>query len=238
MHTFSTILLILLVLVAGLGGYYYLDWVVPMQKSIKQLERENEILRNQLEQAQIQSRELTLELENKVNEIAEEKNAEIRRLKSTYEDLISELESQISNGEITITQLADQLKVNIVDRLLFPSGKAELSDGGRKVMLQVGKILQKARDKHIKVEGHTDNVPIHRNLKEQFESNWELSVIRATNVVKFLEKEVNLDPDRLEASGFGPYRPVATNKTRRGRALNRRIEILLLPLKSKGEDKS
>jgi chemotaxis protein MotB len=235
MQTLSTIFLILLVLTLGLAGYYYLDGVMPMQKTIRQLEKENEVLQAQLEQAQIQSQELTIELENRVNKVATEKNAEIQRLKNTYEELIAGLEEQVSSGEITITRLADQLKVNIVDRVLFPSGKAELTDRGRKVLLQVGTVLQKARDKHIKVEGHSDNVPIHPKLKSQFESNWELSVIRATNVVRFLETEVGLNPGNLEAAGFGPYRPVASNKTRRGRALNRRIEILLLPQQARAE---
>jgi chemotaxis protein MotB len=234
MQTLSIIFLILLVLVTGLAGYYYLDTVVPMQKSVRQLSKENETLQMQLEQAKIQSQELSFELENKVNEIAREKNNEIQKLRTTYENLIGELKEEIASGEITITRLADQLKVNIVDKVLFPSGKAELTDGGKKVLLQVGGILQKTKDKHIKVEGHTDNVPIHPNLQAQFESNWELSVIRATNVVKFLESEVKLEAKNLEAAGFGPYRPIANNNSRRGRALNRRIEILLLPGRAGG----
>ena len=77
------------------------------------------------------------------------------------------------------------------------------------------------------------NCRIHPNLKGQFDSNWELSITRATNVVRFLVEEVGLNAGIIEASGFGEHRPTATNKTRRGRAKNRRIEIRLLP---KNED--
>jgi len=119
--------------------------------------------------------------------------------------------------------------VKIVDRIIFPSGETDLSENGMKVLTKVGGILKQTRDKRIKVEGHTDNVPIHPNLKSRFDSNWELSVTRATNVVRFLTEEVGVNAGSLEASGFGEHRPIATNKTRRGRAKNRRIEIRLLP---------
>lgn len=91
--------------------------------------------------------------------------------------------------------------------------------------------MKQAKEKRIKVEGHTDNVPIHPNLKGQFDSNWELSIARATNVVRFLVEEVGLNAGIIEASGFGEHRPTSTNKTRGGRAKNRRIEIRLLPLR-------
>ena len=190
MQSLTRFFLILCILAAGFAGYYYLDDIVPMKKAIRELEDENEALHIKLQQVEQQSDELTRELENRVNQLQQEKSNEIERLKRTYSELISGLEEQISSGEITITRLADQLKVNIVDKVLFPSGEAELTAQGRQVLMRVGNILQQAEDKHIKVEGHTDNVPIHPNLQSQFATNWELSVIRATNVVKFLQEDV------------------------------------------------
>ncbi len=230
MNSFSTFLLILFVLLLGITGYFYLDKVSPLQSQLKEIGQENEELRFQVEQFEQQNVQLSRQLEQKVQELSAAKSEEINKLKRTYEDLIGEMKEQIEAGEITITQLADQLKVKIVDRIIFPSGKAELSETGMKVLTQVGGILKQTKDKRIKVEGHTDNVQIHPNLKSEFDSNWELSVARATNVVRFLAEEVGLNPGTLEASGFGEHRPIATNKTRRGRAKNRRIEIRLLPL--------
>ena len=229
MNSLSTFLLILFVLLLGISGYFYLDKVSPLQSQLKQIRQENEELGFRIEQLEQQNGPIPRQLEQKVQELSDAKNEEINQLKSTYEDLLGELKEQVEAGEITITQLADQLKVKIVDRIIFSSGEAELSEKGMKVLGQIGGILKQTRDKRIKVEGHTDNVPIHPNLKSRFDSNWELSVARATNVVRFLTEEVGLNAGSLEASGFGEHRPIATNKTHRGRAKNRRIEIRLLP---------
>lgn len=230
MNSFSTILLILLVMLLGLAGYFYLDKVSPLESQLKETQQENAELSFQVEQLEQQNASLSRQLEKKIQALSDEKNKEINKLKSTYEELISGLQEQVEAGEITITRIADHLKVKIVDRIIFPSGEAELTESGVKVLRQVGEILKQAKSRRIKVEGHTDNVPIHPNIKSKFDSNWELSVARATNVVRFLSEEVGLDARNLEASGFGEFRPIATNKTRRGRAKNRRIEIRLLPL--------
>jgi len=84
-------------------------------------------------------------------------------------------------------------------------------------------------DKQIQVSGHTDRLPISEKLAPQFPSNWELSTARAINVVRFLSEKANVPPQRLVASGYGEYHPIANNKTAAGRAKNRRIEILLTP---------
>ncbi|RMF63345.1 MAG: chemotaxis protein MotB [Calditrichaeota bacterium] len=229
MTSTSTYLFILLVLLAGFAGYYYLDKVVPMQTNMEELSLKNQELTFQIEDLQEKNKALSRELDRKVKEVSSEKDEEIKQLKATYGELITDLKKEVQKGEVTITRLADQLNVNIVDRIIFPSGKAELSPEGIKVLRRVGKIIKNAKGKIIKVEGHTDNVPIHPKLQSQFPTNWELSVARATNVVRFLQDEVGIDPRKLEAAGFGPYRPIASNRTARGRARNRRIEIVLLP---------
>jgi len=89
--------------------------------------------------------------------------------------------------------------------------------------------LKNTQKKVVRVEGHTDNVPISSRLAEKFASNWELSTTRATNVVRFLQDRVGIPPGRLEAVGLSEYHPVSTNKTLAGRSQNRRIEIALLP---------
>jgi len=164
-----------------------------------------------------------------MRKVSEQKNDEINNLKKTYDELIGGLKEQVEKGEITITQIADQLNVKIVDSIIFPSGKSELTDAGVNVLKRVGDILKNVKDKNIRVEGHTDDIPIHPKLQHQFATNWELSAARAINVARFLQEKVGIDARHLEATARSQYKPVATNKTKEGRMQNRRIEIMLLP---------
>jgi len=229
MSSFSTFLMILIVVLLGIAGYYYLDRIAPLQTSYGEVERKNLELLFQVEQLKQRNAVLSRRLEEKVVELSEAKNEEIERLKTTYDDLIEGLTEEIKKGQITITRMADKLNVKIVDSILFPSGKAEITSPGIKVLRQVGDILKKTRNKRVRVEGHTDNVPIHPKLQNRFPTNWELSAARATNVVRFLQEVVGINADHLEVAGLGQNHPVSTNKTRKGRMQNRRIEILLLP---------
>lgn len=227
MSSFSTFLILSIVVLFGFAGYYYLDEIQPAKAEIQELQQKNYELIFRVGQLEERNAELARQLEERTKALSKEKEKEIDQLRTTYEELISELNDQVQKGEITITQLADHLKVNIVDKIIFPSGKAELSERGINVLKRVGEILKQTKDRYIKVEGHTDNVPIHKKLQERFPSNWHLSVARATNVVRFLNEKVGIAAKRLEAAGFADSRPIATNRTRRGRAKNRRIEILL-----------
>ena len=94
---------------------------------------------------------------------------------------------------------------------------------------RVGNVLKNASNKIIRVEGHTDDVPINPRLQQQFPTNWELSAARAVHVVRFLQEQVGIAPERLQAIGLSEYQPMASNKTISGRSRNRRIEITLLP---------
>jgi len=170
------------------------------------------------------------ELRAKIADLSVEKEQEIDRLTETYDELVADMQEEIMQGQITITQLADRLSVSMVDKILFPSGKAEIMPEGIEVLERVGNILKNVEDKIIRVEGHTDNVQIHPKLQEQFPTNWELSTTRATNVVRFLQDTVGIDPAHLQAIGMSEFHPVATNETIEGRSQNRRIEIILVPL--------
>ncbi|MFQ5637347.1 MAG: OmpA family protein, partial [bacterium] len=210
MSSFSTFLILAMVVLLGLAGYYYLDEILPVKAELQELQQQNHELLFHVKQLEERNKEIAKRLEKRTEALSSEKEHEISKLKTTYEQLIGELNEQVQKGEITITRLADQLKVNIVDRIIFPSGKADLSERGTKVLEQVGVILKQSSQKYIKVEGHTDNVPIHKKLQDRFPSNWELSVARATNVVRFLNEKVGIKAKRLEASGFADSRPLST----------------------------
>ena len=168
----------------------------------------------------------------KLRDTEQAKEAEINKLKGTYDQLVGNLKDQINAGQIQITQLAGRLSVNMVDKILFNSGEANVKPEGEKVLLQVGAALKNVQDKAIRVEGHTDNVPIAGSLKDRFASNWELSTARATAVVRYLQDKSGIAPDHLIAAGYGEFRPVAPNATPEGRAQNRRIEIALVPVEN------
>lgn len=157
------------------------------------------------------------------------KEAEIQRLTKTHEDLTRSLQAEIAKGDIKVKQVADRLTINLVERVLFDSGQAQVKTGGLKVLKQVGDILKGITDKQIRIEGHTDNVPIGVKLRDRFPTNWELSTARATSVVRYLVEQGELDPANLTAVGYADTRSVAGNDTEEGRMANRRIEIVLYP---------
>ena len=189
--------------------------MAEMRRTIDDLENRNRELNQQVEQERIA------------------REARIAQMKSTYDELVDKMESEIERGEITISELQGRLTVNMVERILFASGEAAVKPAGLEVLTRVGDILKEVADKEIQVEGHTDNVPISSRLQQTFPSNWELSTARATNVLHFLQDRIGIPGERLAACGYGEHRPIAGNDTAEGRAQNRRIQIVLVPLEGK-----
>ena len=166
-------------------------------------------------------------------QIKAEKEEQARRmaeLKSAYEQLVGGLQQEIAQGRITIDSLAGKLTVNIVSRVLFRSGEAIIREEGMEVLNRVAEAFNNTAGQNIIIEGHTDNVPIGENLRMVFPTNWELSTARATTVARYLIEKRAVDPVRVSVAAYGEYKPVDTNTTDEGRARNRRIEILFVPL--------
>jgi chemotaxis protein MotB len=156
------------------------------------------------------------------------KEEQVQKVSSTYEDMIEKMKSEISKGQITISELKGKLTVNMVDSILFDSGRAEVKKGGHEILGKVVSILKGVSDKSIRIEGHTDDVQISRALAQRYPTNWELSAARAVNVARFLQDQ-GIDPGNLSAAAYGEWKPVATNDTAEGKAMNRRIELILVP---------
>jgi chemotaxis protein MotB len=159
----------------------------------------------------------------------EEKSSELDAMKDATDKIREKMKDEIAKGDIQLTESGGKLRVGLVDKILFDSGEAAVSKRGEGVLARVGAVLASIEDRHIQVSGHTDNTPISDKLKQQYPTNWELSVARATNVVRFLQEKASVPADRLVASGYGEYQPIASNRTAAGRAKNRRIELLLTP---------
>lgn len=157
------------------------------------------------------------------------KEAEIERLTRTHAELTRSLQDEIAKGDIRIRQVRDRLRINMVDRVLFDSGQGYVKPAGLKVLKRMSAILKNVTDKQIRIEGHTDNVPIGVKLQDRFPTNWELSTARATSVVRYLTEKGGVVPANISAIGYAETRPVADNETEEGRRANRRIEILLYP---------
>jgi chemotaxis protein MotB len=183
--------------------------------------------------ADLRQKNVDLEKENarlgeEIANLQKAKVEEVQKTSKTYEDMLDKMKNEISQGQVTISELKGKLTVNMVDAILFDSGKAEMKPQGLAVLQKVIDILKTVRDKAIRIEGHTDNVQITGVLTRKYPTNWELSAARAINVTRYLQQQ-GIDPAVLSAVAYGEYHPVAGNDTEDGKAKNRRIEIILVP---------
>ncbi len=209
------------------------------QSRLESLEKEKGQLNNELSDMQSNAARLANEREQLRQEQARlaatldqeriAKEEEIARLTRTQEELSRSLQDEIAKGNITIQQVRDRLTINMVDRVLFDSGQAQVKPAGLKVLKQVSDILKTVTDKQIRIEGHTDNVSISSKLQDRFKTNWELSTARATTVVRYLIDQGSVDRRHLSAVGYADTQPLASNDSEEGRSSNRRIEIVLYP---------
>ncbi len=165
---------------------------------------------------------------SEAEKVAEEKVRNAQEAVRARESLINSLQTEIDQGNVKISQMNDRLSVQIVSKILFSSGSDQVTGEGKGVLKKVSLSLKNLTKNRIRVEGHTDNVPIGPVLARKFPSNWELSTARATQVVRYLSQE-EVNPKNLLAVGMAEYTPIASNDSPEGRQKNRRIEIVLTP---------
>jgi flagellar motor protein MotB len=144
----------------------------------------------------------------------------------TCNALRSEFKEQIAKEEVTVSEQDGKLRVTFADGALYEFGRASLTPQGRRSLQRAGEILKKAEAEKIRIVGHTDNTPIAPKYRYLYQSNWELSADRAAAAARYLQKEIEMDPERMEIVGRSFHDPISTNETERGRRLNRRVEIL------------
>ncbi len=169
-------------------------------------------------------------------ESLKEKDLTIRRLQDavTRRDsvnfaLVKSLKGALGNlddTDIEINVEKGVVFVSISDKLLFNTGSYQVSSQAKEILGKVATVVNSKPDFEFMVEGHTDNVPISRQV---IQDNWDLSVLRATAVVRILQNEFNVDPTRMTAGGRGEYVPLSSNSDASGRARNRRTRIVVLP---------
>ncbi|MDO7485975.1 flagellar motor protein MotB [Peribacillus frigoritolerans] len=159
---------------------------------------------------------------------------DLEKLGKNEQEELTEVQERV-DAYIEKNDLTDKLGTNLTEEgmlisirenVLFESGVAEVRSENRKIAKEISDLLVMDLPRNIIVSGHTDNIPI-KNY--QYESNWDLSVMRSVNFMKLLLENKDLDPEMFSAKGHGEFKPVASNETKKGRAKNRRVEILIVP---------
>ena len=196
--------------------------LVDKQKQLMEIEQglEMQRLKNEKLSEGLAEREKKVE---ELEQILAEKDAAVKKLKDQVSNALlgfdeSELSIEVKNGKVY---------VSMAEKLLFGSGSVAIDEEGKKAINQLGKLLSSKEEINIMVEGHTDNVPIS-NTSKYMNDNWDLSVMRATSIIRLLVN-AGVPPERITAAGRGEWVPVTTNTTKEGKKLNRRTEIILTP---------
>lgn len=206
-----------------------------MQDELDFLKKNNNQLISQLEDMSIiskagaESMKKSLEIMNEQSRYIQDLNQAARRKDSLNLALVSNLKrslSDINDKDVEVEVRGGVVYVSISDKLLFKSGSAEINAGANKVLAKIATIIKDHKELNVMVEGHTDDVPIHT---ECVKDNWDLSVKRATSVVRHLEATHKIAPERMTAAGRGEFDPKAENNNSTNRKQNRRTEIVLTP---------
>ena len=184
---------------------------------------------------QDENQKLNANLAKKISELQDREKtiAELQKMidqqKKKVKDLLNSVKDALlgfSSDELTVREEDGKVYVAMSDKLLFESGKAIVNQQGREALGKLAQVLNKQTDIDVYIEGHTDNVPIKTAV---FQDNWDLSVIRATSVVRILTETYNVNPLQIQPCGRGEFKPVDVNTTSEGRARNRRTEIIMAP---------
>ena len=218
---------------------YMADKAKETKKLLEQLEQaQSELFAKEDElnklSASLDAKEDELKLAQEELDARSARVTELETIINKKDSIVTALKYSISKaligleGEgLTVVQKNGKVYISLEEDLLFASGKYEVNSGGVSALSKLATALASQKDLEILVEGHTDSIPLSgRGLVKD---NWDLSVMRATNVVKVLLKTPSLDPLQLTAAGRAEFVPIATNKTKEGRSANRRIEMILSP---------
>jgi chemotaxis protein MotB len=201
--------------------------ILSLENDIKRMEGEIADQKNTISIYENKTGSLEKSLKASRDELVELRKARAaaERAAQQYRQLTERLASMVQSGRLSVKIRRGRMVLQLADNILFDTGKTELKDEGKNAIKEVADVLKEIPNRQYLVTGHTDNVPIRSG---RFKSNWELSTARAVEVVQFLQ-DSGVSPTQLAAAGYGEYDPVASNDTREERALNRRIEIVLMP---------
>ena len=193
------------------------DYLKSLYCNLSEQEKLNMLLKEKMEK--LAEREATI---NKLQAEVDAQNARLQSLLNSVKDALL----GFSSDELTVTEKNGKIYVAMSDKLLFESGSAQVNKQGKEALGKLAEVLKKQHDIDVFIEGHTDNKPIKT---VQFKDNWDLSVVRATSVVRILTKDYGVNPLQILPCGRGEFMPVDNNESVEGRAHNRRTEIIMAP---------
>ena len=149
--------------------------------------------------------------------------------KAIVRNIQKEFRDEIAKGQVEIKTGEDRLTIHLSDTVVFEEDDLEISIDGEEILVRLGEILKKVKNRQIMIGGHLDNTPIAPALAPEFPTPWEFTGTRATEMVRFLEEEIQVESKIMSAVAYGSTRPISTNATEKGRAKNRRMEVVFLP---------
>ena len=209
--------------------------VTSLEDQLRQAQEAYKNLQSTLDKSLTNASQSTISIDKLVDQI-NESNQYIRHLvevKTKSDSLNMVLTNNLTRSlskeelkEVDVQVLKGVVYISLADNMLYKSGSYEINDRAAETLSKIAKIITDYKDYDVLVEGNTDNVPISR---ENIRNNWDLSCLRASSVVQYLQNHYGVDPKRLTAGGRGEYNPLATNDTALGKQRNRRTQIIITP---------
>ena len=209
--------------------------VASLEEQLKQQKKDYAALQSSLDKSLTNANSNNLNISKLVDQI-NESNQYIRHLvevKSKSDSLNMVLTNNLTRSlsreelkEVDVQVLKGVVYISLADNMLYKSGSYEVNDRAQETLSKIAKIIMDYKDYDVLIEGNTDNMPISR---ENIRNNWDLSCLRASSVVQYLQNHYGVDPKRLTAGGRGEYNPLASNDTSVGKQRNRRTQIIITP---------
>ena len=209
--------------------------VSSLEEQLAQQKKDYASLQNSLDKSLLNSNANNVNISKLVDQI-NESNQYIRHLvevKSKSDSLNMVLSNNLTRSlskeelkEVDVQVLKGVVYISLADNMLYKSGSYEINDRAAETLSKIAKIITDYKDYDVLIEGNTDNVPITR---ENIRNNWDLSCLRASSVVQYLQTHYGVNPKRLTAGGRGEYNPIANNNTELGKQRNRRTQIIITP---------
>ena len=209
--------------------------VNSLEEQLAQQKKDYASLQNSLDKSLLNSNANNVNISKLVDQI-NESNQYIRHLvevKSKSDSLNMVLSNNLTRSlskeelkEVDVQVLKGIVYISLADNMLYKSGSYEINDRAAETLSKIAKIITDYKDYDVLIEGNTDNVPITR---ENIRNNWDLSCLRASSVVQYLQTHYGVNPKRLTAGGRGEYNPIANNNTELGKQRNRRTQIIITP---------
>lgn len=214
--------------------------VTSLEEQLLQQKRDYAALQKSLDKSLLNTNSNSINISKLVDQI-NESNQYIRHLvevKSKSDSLNMVLTNNLTRSlsreelkEVDVQVLKGVVYISLADNMLYKTASYEINDRAAETLSKIAKIIMDYKEYDVLVEGNTDNVPVNPNspLMKNIRNNWDLSTLRASSVVQYLQKNYGVDPKRMTAGGRGEYNPLTSNNTELGRQRNRRTQIIITP---------